>query len=467
MAFIGIDIGTTSICCVVFDTQSLAVLHSRSLANDACIGQPFAHEKAHMQDAERLLDLVIQLLDGAFVAGDIQGIGIASQMHGILYVDSAGEALTPLFTWLDRRTESLFEGQGLSYLRYMHEHITGSPTVAAGYGLATHFFLQQNKQLPTATGAVKLCSIGDFVAMRLVGRSQPVAEPTLCHSLGLFDVSGKVFCPTALRALGIDPEFLPELSPSDTVLGEYRSVPVAIAIGDNQAAFCGSVRDPENMALLTLGTSGQVSCYSRSGDGGPNIEVRPYLDGAYLFVGASLCGGKSYQILAEFFQAVGAWLFPTPGGGQVSRDSIYERMNAVDISRLADMPSLQPFFAGSRQSPQAGGVLSNISERNLRPEHLFAGFVFGVVEELYGLFAGFPAKARPPLLAACGNFIARCPHAEKAIRQVFKRPLYLLRHPEPTALGAALHVAALCGAEQWEGVRGAEAGAHWYREALD
>ena len=89
--------------------------------------------------------------------------------------------------------------------------------------------------------------------------------------------------------------------------GFYEGKPVFTAVGDNQASFLGAVRDLETGIGVNVGTGSQVSVFARSlcaeaAKGG--TDVRPFPGGGYLYVGASLNGGKVYERLAAFFAEV-------------------------------------------------------------------------------------------------------------------------------------------------------------------
>lgn len=96
---------------------------------------------------------------------DIKGIGITGQMHGIVYTDIQGNAVSPLYTWQDGRGNLNYR-ENQSYAAYLSD-ITGCP-VATGYGLVTHFYNVQNRLVPT--NATKLCTIMDYAVMKLSGK---------------------------------------------------------------------------------------------------------------------------------------------------------------------------------------------------------------------------------------------------------------------------------------------------------
>ena len=101
MKYIGIDIGTSSICGVVAEYRN-QVLDSITLENNTNIKSLKTWEK--VQDPEKILSLAAEIIN-TFCSryNDIKGIGVTGQMHGILYVDQNGNSLSPLFTWQDGR----------------------------------------------------------------------------------------------------------------------------------------------------------------------------------------------------------------------------------------------------------------------------------------------------------------------------------------------------------------------------
>ena len=64
-------------------------------------------------------------------------------MHGMLYVDASGRAVSPLYTWQDGSGELLLEN-GESSVQLLKEVVAA----ASGYGIVTHFYLQKKGQIP-------------------------------------------------------------------------------------------------------------------------------------------------------------------------------------------------------------------------------------------------------------------------------------------------------------------------------
>ncbi|MDE6944641.1 MAG: hypothetical protein K2P66_09475, partial [Lachnospiraceae bacterium] len=150
MRGIGIDIGTTSICLAVYeeDTGQLQeVLREKN----------YFLEDTFRQDPDRIFTTVKGMLDDLLLSCNsgnggnndsdedkLAVIGISSQMHGILYVDKEGRAVSPYYTWkVESGNEAFGEETYASYL----SHRTGSG-MYTGYGSVTHFYLQQTGQIP-------------------------------------------------------------------------------------------------------------------------------------------------------------------------------------------------------------------------------------------------------------------------------------------------------------------------------
>ena len=102
MKSIGIDIGTTTICGIVLDGQTGRVLQSKTIPNKTSVSGSRPYER--LQDPELIIGAVLKLYD-SFTADyqDIVSLGLTGQMHGIVYTGEDGQAVSPLYTWLDER----------------------------------------------------------------------------------------------------------------------------------------------------------------------------------------------------------------------------------------------------------------------------------------------------------------------------------------------------------------------------
>ncbi|TBL80439.1 sedoheptulokinase [Paenibacillus thalictri] len=443
MALIGIDIGTTSICGLLIDSVTGGLYKALSRPNTAAL--PSAQPWEWLQDPERIWQTVKYIVDElAGTRTDIRAIGVTGQMHGIVYVDDAGQAVSPLYTWQDQRGE-LPAGNGQTYASKLSS-MTGY-RLATGYGAVTHYYLAVNGQIPESAAA--LCTIGDFVAMKLAGLNRPVTDATHAAGLGLFRLDRLQFDEPAAALAGLPGTMLPQVVASGTVIGATASgIPVVCALGDNQASFLGTVRHVEQTALANIGTGSQLSAYSAVLPELPQqLEARPFPGGGYLLVGAGLSGGKSYELLEQFFREV-CRLFTG-----VEPGSLYERMNELSAQAWEAMNpahgglQVNTQFYGTRHHAEQLGSIERISPANFKPQHLIKGFMQGMIAELLAFKAAFPhgLQASWKELRGSGNGIRRNPALQRMLSESFGLPLAISEHDEEAAYGAALCAGAGCG----------------------
>ena len=431
MKHIGIDIGTSSICGVVYDDAAEQV-RSVTKANDAAVSGMRGEEIpawAYRQDPDRILQVVRQMLDELMEPG-VESIGFDGQMHGMLYVDADGRAMSPLYTWQDGSAAQPMR-DGVSYAQWLSAQ--SGYDIATGYGLATHFYNLKTGNIPKE--AVKLCTVMDYVAMNLCGKTRPLCEPSNAASLGFFDKRRLRFDMEALGRVGIDAGILPEVCPATTEVGCYRGIPVYVAIGDNQAAFLGSVSDRARAVHVTIGTSSQISVYSDGFVEAPSLDTRPLPGGGYILVGAALCGGCSLALLKDFYKQV----ITQFTGTAISDAELYDKMSGTAASQT-DGLSVRTSFEGTRQDAALRGEISGISLRNLTPSRLTTAFMRGICQELKDFYDKLPEAVRRgrTVVVGSGNALRKNPLLREILSETFGLPVEMTPRTEEAALGAAI-----------------------------
>jgi len=447
---IGLDIGTTKLCAVAVDTAGAlrAVEHA---ANDTRIpGDADAAEQDASAILMRAMELLTRLCARPELAGaQVQALGVTGQMHGVLLADAAGQPLSPLITWQDGRGNRPIRAGGRSYVEEFAARVGAAAladcgcTPASGYGAVTLLRLQEEGLLPA--GAMAL-TIQDLLVRTLCGTA--VTDPTDAASWGIFDVRhGGQWLPDAATALGLPDGILPAVMPTGSLAGHLLpalaaqtglpdGLPVAVAIGDNQASFLGSVPALGDTLLLNLGTGGQMSVPVGRYTTAPGLDTRPLLPNLWLLVGASLCGGRAYQVLERFFAAVGRELFGIDGDA-----ACYEAMNRLAAQAAADCGGLAAStrFAGTRLTPAQRGAVTGIDTTNLTPGNLTHAVIAGMVDELVEYFhLAQQAGARPTHLAASGNAVRQNPVVRQEIERRLEMPLHIPACQEEAAVGAAM-----------------------------
>ena len=429
MKTLGLDIGTTSISAVVYSRRE-GVLAARTVRNDS-----FLHGETweRLQDPLKIHTTALEVVTNLLAEHpDVQAIGVTGQMHGILYLDAAGNPVSPLYTWQDARGV-LPCSEAESWVQYL-SRVTGY-SLASGYGLVTHAYNLHHDLVPET--AVKLCTIQDYLAMVLSGRSCPVTDATDAASLGFFNLLQNRFDTAALIKAGIHPSLLPELSAAPCLGNGLLGIPVYNALGDNQASFLGATQGRTDVLLVNMGTGGQVSVYSPTYLETDTLETRPF-PGGWLLVGASLCGGRSYALLETFFRETVKMVT----GAEVSAyDAMGRALDAAE--NVTDYPQVSTLFQGTRKDPSLRGSITGLSPENFTPLHLLLGLMHGMAEELHGMYLGYLDKGgkAPVSMIGSGNGLRRNRHLCKIFEETFGCPLTLSKNQEEAACGAALYAA--------------------------
>ncbi len=435
---LGIDIGTTTVTALILNTETKTVTKSCTLANDSFIeGKSF--EK--LQNPQKIIEIVKNAVSEVCCNATIDAVGVTGQMHGIVYLDKYNKPCSPLMIWQDERGNEFFKNNE-TYAEFLTAE-TGIKA-ASGFGLTTHFYNIKNNLVPK--NAVMLCTIHDYLVSVLTNE-KPVTHSSDAASLGFFNLENLCFDEKALNIAGINKCFLPDVLTNSEIAGKTNcdflpdNIPVSVAIGDNQASFLGSVAEPESSVLVNVGTGSQVS-FMTTENSTLCGEIRPLTDDKYIFVGSSLCGGRAYATLKNFFKQCAQML-------DGSDENLYSKMDALseNIFNLENSLNINCEFCGNRENPEKRGFIGNIGIDNLTPTHLVCGVLKGVCTELFDFYIkarkpqGFVAKK----LVCSGNGLRKSEIWRKIFSREFHLETALPKHSEEAAIGACILVCAASG----------------------
>lgn len=421
---LGIDTGTTSVSIAVL-SEAREVIDSITVNHEAFIPGDFPESR--VQSPERIREIVMASLESLTQKyGQPSAIGFTGQMHGILYVNSEGESVSPLYTWQD--ISGSVPVNGKSSIEILREH---GLTVSPGYGLATHFYLQRSGKIPH--DAVKFTTISDYIAMKLCGNASPVLSAEMAAGLGCFDVKRREFMIDALKSAGVDVSFIPENVKGYSVVGQTESgAPVVSSMGDNQASFMGSVDDPENTLLLNIGTGSQVSFMTREFvDVHSGIELRPYGE-AYILAGSALCGGRAYAMLEAFYREI---------AGRSCYDVMAEHAGKfLETHGLGKAWEVDTRFEGTRSNPDITGSIRGITAENFVPGALTVGVIRGILEELHGMYDVMTKLTGryAGIIVGSGNGIRKNEIMRRVAGEIFGLEVRISESKEEAAKGAAM-----------------------------
>ena len=499
---IGLDLGTTNLAAVAFDSDGGRLRGCWSAPNQGRLDEAPGRAELDLAVIQRqVLDLLAQ---AAAELGDyhIAGIGVTGQQHGVGFLDAGGTPVAPGITWQDQRVvrEPLPGGETAleRYARLARRTLTFGPSPSApppgeggggggslghpaevsrsspapstgsqagspdpsyrlgcqpatGYLGPTLLWLQAMGQLPPA--GARACFIPDVAVAALIG-SAPPCDPTDAGSSALFDIVSGAWDQALLSALDISWSLLPTVVPTGTAVGRLSpraaratgltaGTPVAVAMGDNQASYLGSVREPARSVLVNMGTGSQCSLLDDAFGRLDGVDTRWFPGGRYLYVGAGLFGGRSLAYLQGLFERVGRAFF------QADAPPSLDAMVALASQTPPGADGLRcaPTFTGTRQDPAARGGYTGITPANLTPGHLTRALLEGMAEAFATLYQGLAVALGPrEQLVGAGNGIRRNPLLRELLAEAFGLPLAVPAWGEEAAVGAAMSAAVGVGA---------------------
>ena len=451
--YIGLDIGTTTLSAVVLDTDSGALLAQHTTPNQAGMFPAPGRTELDIEELQRsTIDCLVTIVaDARIDPAKVRGIGVTGQQHGVTFLDARGAPVRPAITWQDLRAQEKIPGSSESYLQRLIAQAGGVEAFrrmgclpAAGFLGTTLFWLHENDQLPPLPFTA--CFVPDAVVTFLTGAS-PASDPTLAGSAGVFDIVANDWDWALLERLGLPASLFPPVGVAGETAGGLRSdiagkiglspgLPVGVALGDNQASFIGSVREPATSLGINVGTGGQISARTDEFHFIPGLENRPFPGGHYLLIGGGLFGGRSYAYLLNFFRQTGEQLF-----GEATADDLYERMTelARTVAPGSDGLVCAPFFTGSRVDPNLRASFTGLSPDNFTPGHFSRALLEGMAEGFhrFGEQMAPVIGARSPLVGA-GNGVRRNRLLAGILAKRFGAPLHIPALAEEAAVGAAI-----------------------------
>lgn len=265
---LGCDIGSSSVKVTLLNTDTgKAVAGSYSPESEMKINSPkkgWAEQDPAIwwKHLGHAVQSAVKKADTA--PGQIAGIGIAYQMHGLVAVDKDHNVLRPSIIWCDSRAapvgSAAFREIGEEYCL---EHYLNSP----GNFTASKLKWVMDNEPEIFERIHKIMLPGDYIAMKMTGETG-TTHTGLSEAI-LWDFQEKQTAHVLMKHYGIPDRMLPGATPSfyyhgeltgeaAGVLGLRKGTPVTYKAGDQpNNAFSLNVLNPGETAA-TAGTSGVI-----------------------------------------------------------------------------------------------------------------------------------------------------------------------------------------------------------------
>jgi xylulokinase len=418
---VGIDVGTTALKAIAV-AEDGEVLERREVSYPLSTPRPGWSE----QDPDDWWRAAKEALDG-LGGGDVGGLGLSGQMHGLVALDSELRPIRPAILWNDQRTarecSEIEERVGFQRL----VELTGNRALT---GFTAPKLLWMRRHEPEAFARIAHVLLPkDYVRLKLTGElgmDMADASGTL-----LLDVAGRRWSDEVVEALELDPGWLPPLLESPDRAGETpRGVAVAAGAGDQAAGALGVGVVRPGPLSIALGTSGVVFAALPEFAAEPEARVHVFchaVPGAWHAMGVMLSAAGSLGWLRDV---------AAPGvdfGELVSEAERWE----PGVEGLTFLP----YLAGERTphaDPDARGSFAGLSVRHDRGALVRAvleGVACGLRDSL-DLVAGL-GEERPSRGRVSGGG-ARSELWLKIVASVLELPLERVAVEEGAAYGAAL-----------------------------
>ncbi|MDO9380716.1 MAG: glycerol kinase GlpK [Nocardioidaceae bacterium] len=259
-----IDQGTTSTRCMLFDRQGQTV----SLAQREH-RQEFPRPGWVQHDADEIWRNVQRVVPAALAqAGaaptDVVALGIANQRETTVVWDPrTGRSLAPAITWQDTRSDEIVETLVADGHETLVREVTGLRPTTYFAGPRLRWLLDHVRGLREKADAGELLfgTIDSWLTWNLTGGPDGgihVTDVTNASRTMLMDLDTLQWDDRLLAAMDLPRAVLPEIRPSAEVYGTCASllpgVPLAAALGDQQAALFGQTCFTAGEAKCTYGT---------------------------------------------------------------------------------------------------------------------------------------------------------------------------------------------------------------------
>jgi glycerol kinase len=254
-----IDQGTTSTRFMIFD-RSGAEIGRHQLEHRQI--QPRSgwveHDAAEIWE-NTLKTIAVALADTGLTPADLAAIGITNQRETVVLWDRAsGTPVAPAIVWQDTRTDYLVAGLDEQFLRER----TGLPPATYFSAPKIQWLLDHTPGLRdrAESGEVLFGTVDSWLIWNLTGGVLHVTDVTNASRTMLMNLTDLDWDPELLGLFGIPRAMLPEIRSSAEVYGTAGAVlpgvPIAAAIGDQQAALFGQTCFEPGEAKCTYGTGG-------------------------------------------------------------------------------------------------------------------------------------------------------------------------------------------------------------------
>ncbi|MGH2448768.1 MAG: gluconokinase, partial [Chloroflexota bacterium] len=436
MAF---DAGSSSLRILVYDSRGRMIdgweIHRPYSTHTTPDGGSFI-------DADFLLEQAVNVISAGLEMITRNGrtpaaVACDTFWHSLIGVDSAGRAVTPIYTWADTRSkQAAIELRRRLDQKAIH-HRTGCGLHSSYWPAKLLWLHREHPELARKTR--HWMSFGEYLYLRLFGERR--VSISMASGTGLLDQKEATWDVELLQELPIETDQLSTLTDYDDALRGLQpsyaaewpalaKVPWFLALGDGACNNVGSGGISEEWPVAMVGTSGALRVVRSS----EQVKIPPHLwtyhvDRTCFVQGGALSAGGNLF----------AWLERLLRLGPVASQERALSAMSPDAHGL----TILPFLAGERSpdwNPTARAAYVGMTFHTEGIDLLRASLeaiayrfalIYGMLREV------IPA---PRGIIGSGAGLIHSPAWMQIMSDVLAEPLYASAVPEATSRGAALLV---------------------------
>lgn len=424
---LGIDLGTTTCRCAIFDLSGNEIA-SAYRENAIRYPRPLWAE-VDPESWWRCSAMVIrEALAGSGIAPEqIISVGLSGLMHAPVLLDDAGRPVIPAMLWMDQRCAPQCEAmrnENASRGRFVSTTIT-APKL--------RWLAETRPEALIRTRTIMLPK--DFVRYRLTGSI--CTDPSDASGTGLFDTEHQCWDEEAAQLARVPLELLPPIHSSWTTAGGVTQVAaqetgliagtvVAVGGGDTFCTLTGLGELAPHEVCIYLGTAAWLGLVDSIGPDG-----RPVI-GSF---GATATTGAALRWIRDLRAGEPA------ANISASYDTLMDQ--AGNVTPGAEGLFFLPHMMGERgpqADPTARGALVGLTLRHSQPQLIRAvmeGNAFHLRRLLESQIAAYWPDGGPEAGTVCGG-LARSPLWMQLLVDVLRLPLRVPSVVEAGVLGAAI-----------------------------
>lgn len=305
MYFLGIDTSTTSSKALIIDGEGNVVAVASS-QHTLQTPHPLWSEQNPEEWWTAVAASIRAALEKAGIEGQqIQAVGLTGQMHGLVILDEAGKVLRPAILWNDQRTQSQCDEIHRRIGKEAFIRMSGNVALT-GFTAPKILWVAENEPEVYAKihhvllpkDYIRYCLTGDYAMDKADGAGTV-----------LFDIQKRDWSIEILRALDIDPAWMPKTYEGTEITGVVSEkaaamtglkagTPVVAGGGDQAAGAVGVGAVEPGVVMMTVGTSGVVFATTPSGLVEPEGRLHAFchaVPGMWHFMGVMLSAAGSLQ----------------------------------------------------------------------------------------------------------------------------------------------------------------------------